>query len=171
MRKHAHAFTLLELLAWLSIALSLTAVGIPAYLAISQEQHLRQASTNLFISIALARSEATKRNQPVVLRARNNNWSEGWEVFADLNNNTLQETGEPLISSQDTPRQITIKGNSPVARYIRFTPMGRAKMPGGAFQAGTLTLCHASAATATRKLILSASGRVRSERQAASSRC
>ena len=171
MRTHARAFTLLDLLTSLSIGLLLVAIAIPAYKDMRQEHQMRQASISLFASTTLARSEAAKRNLPVVLRARNDDWSQGWDVFVDLNNNTQQDAGEPLIVSQNPPGQVIIKGNTPVARYIRFTPMGRAKQPGGAFQAGTLTLCHGHAPAATRKLILSASGRLRSERNAASSSC
>ena len=55
MQTHAHGFTLLDLLITLSISISLTAIGIPAFNSNLQEQRLRKASTNLFASAALAR--------------------------------------------------------------------------------------------------------------------
>ncbi|MOA67911.1 hypothetical protein D3C78_1952840 [compost metagenome] len=56
-----------------------------------------------------------------------------------------------------------------VSRYIRYTPTGEAKMHNGAFQAGTITLCHADGEQAIRKLILNPTGRLRTVKEAAGS--
>jgi len=171
MRTHARAFTLLDLLLSLTLLSTLTAIGVPTCRAMLHEQQMRQASTRLLASATLARSEAAKRNQAVMVKARNGNWSEGWDVFVDLNNNAQLDTGEPVISQQPGNSQISIRGNAPVARYLRLTPTGRAKRPGGAFQAGTLSLCHRHGMIDQRRLILSATGRIRSERATANSGC
>lgn len=171
MRNHTRAFTLLDLLVSITVLASLAAIAAPTYKAVLQEQEMRQTVNRLIASTVLARSEAAKRNRAVVVRARNSNWSDGWDVFVDLNNNTLLDIDEPVISQQAGSTQIIITGNTPVARYIRLTPTGRAKLPGGGFQAGTLTLCHRENMLDQRQLILSATGRIRSERAAPSNGC
>jgi type IV fimbrial biogenesis protein FimT len=171
MRKHAHGFTLLDLLLSLTLLSALATLGGPVCRTMLHEHQMRQASTRLLASATLARSEATKRNQAIMVKARNGNWSEGWDVFVDLNNNAQLDAGEPVISQQPGNPQISIRGNAPVARYLRLTPTGRAKLPGGAFQAGTLRLCHRHGMIDQRRLILSATGRIRSERATTVSDC
>lgn len=162
MQRSVCAYSLIELLTTLAITSVLLGTGIPALTEMRHNQNLRTASNGLFSSALLARSEAVKRNRPVLVKARNGDWSRGWIVFADLNDNAELEPGEPLIAQLDAPGGITIKGNTPVARYLRYTPTGQTKRLGGAFQAGTLTLCHISGKQPIRRLILSATGRLRS---------
>lgn len=162
MRRFACAYTLIELLTTLAIASILLGTGLPALIEMRHSQNLRMASTSLFQSALLARSESVKRNRPVLVKARNGNWNRGWIVFTDLNNNAEFEPDEPLLMEVDTPDGVTIKGNSPVARYLRYTPTGQSKRLGGAFQAGTLTICHSSGTQPVRRLVLGASGRLRS---------
>ena len=162
MRRSACAYTLIELLTTLAISSVLLGVGLPALIEMRHGQSLRTASTSLFQSALLARSESVKRNRPVLVKARNGDWNKGWIVFTDLNNNAEFESGEPLLAEVETPSGIIIKGNSPVTRYLRYTPTGQTKRLGGAFQAGTLTLCHSSGNQPVRRLILNAAGRLRS---------
>lgn len=162
MRRHLLAFTLPDLIIPLAIVLSLGGLGLPAFRSMILEQTVREASSSLFSSVALARSEAAKRNRPVVVRAREGVWNNGWDMFADLNDNAQLDAGEPLIRQQMALDSVSISANGPVSTYIRFTPTGRAKRLGGAFQAGTLRICRPNADSAARLLILSASGRMRS---------
>ena len=74
----------------------------------------------------------------------------------------LHATYPRPLAEVETPGGIIIKGNSPVTRYLRYTPTGQTKRLGGAFQAGTLTLCHSSGNQPVRRLILNAAGRLRS---------
>lgn len=64
---------------------------------------------------------------------------------------------------------VRISGNTPVRSYVRYMPSGLAKMQNGAFQAGTITLCHADGEQPIRKLVLSATGRLRTIKEAAGS--
>lgn len=162
MRRSACAYTLIELLTSLAIASVLLGTGLPALIEMRHGQSLRTASTSLFQSALLARSESAKRNRPVLVKARDGDWSRGWIVFTDMNDNAEFEPSEPLLMEIDAPEGVIIKGNSPVARYIRYTPTGQSKRLGGAFQAGTLTICHISSKQPVRRLVLSATGRLRS---------
>ena len=162
MQRSVCAYTLIELLTTLAITSILLGTGIPALTEMRHNQSLRTASNALFSSALLARNEAVKRNRPVLVKALNGDWNRGWIVFADLNDNAELDPGEPLIAQLKTPDSIMIKGNTPVARYLRYTPTGQSKRLGGAFQAGTLTLCHSSGKPPIRRLVLSATGRLRS---------
>lgn len=162
MQRYVCAYSLIELLTTLAITSVLLGTGIPALTEMHYNQSLRAASNGLFSSALLARSEAVKRKHPVLVKARDDDWNRGWIVFADLNDNAMLDPVEPLLAEVDTPSGVLIKGNSPVARYLRYTPTGQTKRLGGAFQAGTLTLCHSSGKPPIRRLVLSAAGRVRS---------
>ena len=55
-----------------------------------------------------------------------------------------------------------IQGNQPVAKYVSYDATGGTKTVSGAFQAGTLTVCHTSAGRVeARQIVINASGRPR----------
>lgn len=165
MHCHTHGFTLVELLISLSILMLLTTIGVPGMQQLMGNQQLVSASNTLAANLALARSESIKRHQPVLVDNADGDWATGWRVFVDLNNNGQLDAGEPLLrQEQSLPKGVIAKGNTPVRRYVRYTPLGNAKLLGGAFQAGTLTLCHMTGEQAVRRLVLSASGRLRRAR-------
>ncbi|MNO01291.1 hypothetical protein D3C81_2213950 [compost metagenome] len=66
-----------------------------------------------------------------------------------------------LQTNDSIAEGVQIVGNAPVSRYVRYTPTGDAKMQSGAFQAGTISLCHESGMQAVRRLVISATGRLR----------
>jgi type IV fimbrial biogenesis protein FimT len=71
-------FTLIELLVAIVILGILIAVAQPSFSTLIAEQRLRQVSQQLRTSITLARSEAVKRNEGVVLLRRDGAWANGW---------------------------------------------------------------------------------------------
>lgn len=164
MLKATKGFTFLDLL------LTLAAIGIISSIALTnlahlqQSQQLRGTSQSLMSHLLLARSEAVKRKRPVIVAAEGGSWSAGWLVFADLNGNNLVDADD-IVLQHHRPHAtgINIKGNSPVKSFVRYTPDGRAKLPGGAFQAGTIGICHDSGKHPKRQIIISASGRVREQ--------
>ncbi len=165
MHRNVYGFTLVELLTSLGILTLLATIGVPATQQFVGNQQLVSASNMLAANLSLARSESIKRRQPVLIDNADGDWASGWRVFVDLNNNGQLDDGELLLrQEQSLPKGVIAKGNTPVRRYIRYTPLGNAKLLGGAFQAGTLTLCHTSGTQAVRRLVLSASGRLRRER-------
>ncbi|MBS7663943.1 GspH/FimT family pseudopilin [Pseudomonas lalucatii] len=170
MNLRTRGYTLHELLSSLAIVSLLLGIAVPEAQRFRANQQLASASNTLATSLALARSESIKRQRPVLIDNGDGDWASGWQVFVDLNNNGQADGGESILRQDAAlPSGVIAKGNTPVRRYIRYTPLGNAQLLGGAFQAGTLTICHASGGHAIRRLVLSASGRLRRSQGAAGS--
>jgi type IV fimbrial biogenesis protein FimT len=86
---HARGFTLIELMVVLSIAAIVLAIGVPNLSFLIGSMNARSASFDLIADLALARSEAIKRNQPVTVTAVGGSWASGWRVTAGAT--TLRE--------------------------------------------------------------------------------
>jgi type IV fimbrial biogenesis protein FimT len=165
--------TFIELLTVLSIAAILMTLAVPAFDSMLQTNRFATLSNSFLVHLHLARSEATKRNARVALCksadgstcTTSNDWSQGWIVFHDVNNNAQVNTGEDVLHVHEAiPNSQILRGNTPVANYVSYASMGGARMISGAFQAGTLTLCRPSASSGEgRRIVISATGRPRIE--------
>ena len=171
-------FTLVELLVVLAVGSLLLSVAVPSMNAMLNSQKSISTVNALFASLNLTRSEAIKRNARAVLCktadgqscTHNGGWEQGWILFHDANNNAVLDAGETVIHRQGpVPAGVRLTGNLPVAHYVSYTPSGAAKLPSGAFQAGTFTVCLASASGAdVRQIVLSSTGRARMQKGRAS---
>ncbi|MDO8440518.1 MAG: GspH/FimT family pseudopilin [Polaromonas sp.] len=167
-------FTLVELLIVLTILGVLLAGAIPSLGAVADSMKLSAQSNAYLSSLHLARGEAIKRNSRVTLCksadgaacAAGGGWHQGWIVFHDTNNNGARDSGEAVIHQvQALPARSRLVGNSNVASYVSFSPTGGTKLVSGAFQAGTLTLCHESASGGeARQIVINSAGRPRIQR-------
>lgn len=163
--------TLLELMLVVFVAGMLLAVGIPAFASLIHTSRLSSITNELVSSLHLARSEAIKRNSRVVMCTSatgvscvaSGGWHLGWLVFHDANNNAVVNAGETVIlARQAIPAGLRLTGNSPVSKYISYTPSGATRTISGAFQAGTLTVCNESESSGTaRQVVISGTGRPR----------
>jgi len=170
---HVSGTTFIELLVTLSIAAILMTLAVPAFDSMLQTNRFATLSNSFLVHLHLARSEATKRNARVALCksadgatcSTSNDWSQGWIVFHDVNNNAQVNTDEDVLHVHEAiPNSQILRGNTPVANYVSYASMGGARMISGAFQAGTLTLCRPSASSGeARNIVISATGRPRIE--------
>jgi len=118
-------YTLIEVLITVAVSSIFVAIAIPSFTPLLQRNSLSTASNDLVGSLALARSEAVKRNQQVTLRAvtadGDTDWNNGFQVVL-TNDNTLikqidrsntdvpvAETSMPLIT------QVTFNGSGTLA--------------------------------------------------------
>jgi type IV fimbrial biogenesis protein FimT len=174
-----HGLTLVEMLVVLAVMATLLSLAAPSLTAVIDSVKVSSASNDMLSGLHLARSEAIKRNSPVVLCksadgsscASDGGWEQGWIVFHDANNNGLRESSETIILREmPLGSNLRLTGNVNVARYVSFAPSGATKLVGGAFQAGTLTVCRQSAyAGEARQIILNAAGRPRVHKASVSS--
>lgn len=166
--------SLVEILAVLVMLTTVAAIAMPAFSSVGRSARLTSAVNEMVASLNLARSEAIKRNQRVVVCKSANattctttgGWEQGWIVFQDMDNDAVHDDNETIVAvRQPMPPQLRLTGNSHVSRYISYAPTGATKLVSGAFQAGTLIVCNRSATRAdARQIIISSTGRVRVSR-------
>lgn len=170
--KSQQGVTLIELLVAMSILTILLAVGVPSFSQFTANSRLEGYANTLFSHMSLARSEAVKRNTRVVVCKSSDNstcansgdWSQGWIVFVDLDNDASVAIGEQIITTMSAlAAGYSFAGNANVSNYISYDGQGIPKLTSGGFQSGTLTLCPAapSPSGSGRHVILSSSGRLR----------
>lgn len=121
-------FTLLELLMTVTVLGVLTALAVPSFREMMDRNAVISQANELVSSILLARSEAIKRSQPVVVR-RIGFWTDRLNVFADANGNDTYQSGADgprIVDHRVSGNTVTITGNGAVATFIRFNSRGRA---------------------------------------------
>lgn len=172
--------TLIELMTVLAVLAVLLGMGTASFNRLMETTRLRTLSNDLLNDLRLTRSEAILRGERVVMCAATTadacsnvaGWHQGWLLFQDANNNGWRDSDEPVLRFRPAaPVGWTIAGNSPVARYVSYDALGATRMTGGAFQAGTITICRSGASNvAARRVIINSIGRPRSA-EAMLSRC
>lgn len=145
-------FSLIELVVALAIGVTLMSTAVPAWQGVVASNRLSSAVNSMVTMLALTRSEAIKRGRRTTLcKSRDGqqcspdtDYQGGWLVFTDHNANLSVDTDETLIRVFDGEAMggLLVTGNSPVADYISYGPLGNTLRNSGAFQAGTLTFCH-----------------------------
>lgn len=100
-------FSLVEMMVVIAVMGILAAIATPAFRDMIQNQRVRNAAAELHSSLALARSEALKRNTSVTVSAIDGNWSNGWQIA----NPALSDA---LIESRPAIPEITVSGPASV---------------------------------------------------------
>lgn len=129
MRRGVAGFTVLELLTVMTVLGILAAIAIPGFGYLAASTRVKGASTELYLALVRARSEAVKRNRSVTVRAVSGDkdtWNAGWQIIADANNDgdydDVATDNDRLIVDQGTLRRISITAASD---SIIFRPTGR----------------------------------------------
>ena len=160
--KSAKGFTLLEIM--IAVLLMGILVSMTAQMgSLVESARLGFYSQRLYASAKLTRSEAIKRGERVSIcrsasgtdcDVSDTNWSTGWIVFVNPNDNDTVDTGEEVIrvfNAMDTLRITWSAGNR-----LTFIPRGSAAAN------GIFTVCtDGLTATAQRTVTVTASGQIR----------
>jgi len=157
------AFTVLELLITLVIATIMLLLGVPTFQQFTQRQHMRAAVGNLHNDLLAARSEAVYQNvhvvacpgEPSLGCSGSADWSDGWFVFADSNDDRVYQADETVIRRGQVFEALQIIGTRGRSS-IRFLPDGSA--PGSN---ATIGFCGRAGPAQARKLVISNIGRIR----------
>lgn len=172
--RSARGVTLVEMLIVVAIVAILSGTAVPYMGSLIDSMRMRTIANEFLSSMQLARSEAIKRNGRVALCrsadgttcAATGDWEQGWIVFHDADNSGTAGTGEQVVQRvQALPAGFRLTGNQLVERYISFSHVGTTRTIGGAFQAGAVVLCKASAGRQEgREIVLNNVGRMRVNR-------
>jgi type IV fimbrial biogenesis protein FimT len=158
---------LIELLAGLVILSVLVSLAAPSFSRMLAEQRLRQAGSELRISLATARSEAVKRNEAVSLVAYDGGWSSGWCVEPAVSGAC---TGQPIQEFTLPSDLITLgRGDDVGGDVIEFNSWGRVADAADCPQLSLSTMAGNS--TCNLCLIVTKDGRVESHSGTCTSAC
>ena len=156
-------FTLRELLCTLSVGAILLGLAVPSFRAFVLDAR-RTADVNGFVlAVQVARSEAIKRGETVVLcqtfdghRCGNDEvgYGSGWLVFADSDSTRPPQRSDakPVIYAYRPESTGTIVGNR---EYFDFRPIQTRSTN------GTLVFCDERGGSSARAVIVSYTGRPR----------
>jgi type IV fimbrial biogenesis protein FimT len=145
-------FTLIEALVVLTIAGVLLAIGAPNLSFLIASLNARSASFDLVADLALARSEAIKRNQPITVEPLvTGNWSQGWRIVSGTT--TLREhTALPSLLS------VTSGAGS-----LEFQSNGRVRVESDTDFANNLSWAITSSSATPRCVVITPTGAARSK--------
>jgi type IV fimbrial biogenesis protein FimT len=129
---HRRGFTLTELMVVLAIAAVLLGLAVPSFWQLIERQRLRTTANDLFDAIDLTRSQAITRGRRVTMAPADpagDDWSRGWVVFVDKNDNRRPDPEEEVIFEQGPVASgISIRygfSASPGPAYIAYNGAGR----------------------------------------------
>ncbi|MET0012162.1 MAG: GspH/FimT family pseudopilin [Sedimenticola sp.] len=163
--------TLVELVVTLMVGTVLISIAASASRELTGRSRMSSAVDEVLSHLHLARSEAVKRGQRVILCSSRNGsdceptieWQEGYMVFVDSDQDGKRDDGEPLLRfannqkrqhSQEMP--ILIR-TSLYRRKITYKASGMSKGGSNA----TFTFCDRQKHAAPRAIIISNTGRPR----------
>lgn len=149
-------FTLVELMVTVAVLAVVIAMAGPSMSEFTANNHLVTAKSSFSSSVALARTEAARRGQAVIVQAigagdAGNEFAAGWELYVDADGNGAVGAGDTLLRRFDAPSdRVHLGGTSPMS----FLPTG--------YLAGGATLdykvCRASGSTAGYTISVTPSG-------------
>ncbi|WP_409524644.1 GspH/FimT family pseudopilin [Nitrincola sp. MINF-07-Sa-05] len=117
-------FTLFEILIVIALVAILSTLAVPGFQNLIAEQQVRAVATDLHTTMLLARSEAIKRNQAVVLRpASGETWSDGW---------LIRDPATPTVDTNPLARERTSDNVTitTTVTELSFRPSGRLSLAG-----------------------------------------
>lgn len=144
--RHARGFTLIELMVAIAVLTIVVGVAVPGFQSFMANQRVKSIADELAFSLMLAKSEAIKRKQQVIVSANGGNWDSGWVVKTSAE--TLRQVPQAGV---------TISGVS--LTEINFGPAGRPGLSGAS--SIDFSICDVKKAATERQLRLSLAGQTR----------
>ncbi|MFT6554461.1 MAG: type IV fimbrial biogenesis protein FimT [Alloalcanivorax venustensis] len=117
-------FTLIELMLGILVAGVLLALAVPSFQNLMANNALRTASADLVTAINTARSQAVSLRKDVILKQKNSDWSDGWEVEYDASVDVegqqhFTPTGQVSVTAKLS--ELTFRPSGMVSDEAEFT--------------------------------------------------
>ncbi|MCL2310429.1 MAG: GspH/FimT family pseudopilin [Proteobacteria bacterium] len=173
-RLHSRGFSLIELVVVLALIAGTMAMAVPTMGDLLTKSRQRNLAKAIDHAITIARTEAIRRNARVNLCisadqqtcTQKGGWEQGWIIYPDTSRSLEVKEDIAHYESAGTFFNLTAIGNQPVRSYLSFVSSGRPLLLGGAFQAGTITVC--APGQKAIEVVMAATGRTRIENTSAS---
>lgn len=159
--RRTRGFTLIELLVTIMVLAALLVLAAPAMTDLIASNRMSGVANDLMADLAVARSEALKRSQRVVICKNSGNdsscstsvnWENGWLLYLDANSNTALDLGETLLRVRQAPSGVTVT-SAGITDTVVVRPVGLAT-PTGSFK-----ICDYRVGNFGRTVTVAASGR------------
>ena len=158
--KHT-GFTLIELMVTIAVLAILMTIAIPSFQNMVLNNRIVAQANQLITALNYARSEAVKRAAPATVCSTNGgtacagsmNWSTGWLVFADANENGAVDGGEAVLRVWPT---LSTGNTLNTGKDLRVT------FAASGFATGfndTFRLCDKRGAAEARSIVINSMGR------------
>lgn len=170
-RRAQRGLTLIEAVMTMAVLAICTAIAVPSYRALVQRQRVDATMHLLTAYMASARMTAvTRRSRTVVCPSdgdggcrQDGDWTYGWLLFLDRNGNGRPDNALDILRDERAPSDVALRILSN-RKQLRYLPDGRST--GGNL---TVRVCYGDLLKG--KIVVSNSGRVRSERPNGSVPC
>ena len=143
-RDGAAGFSLIEAMVSVAVLAILATLAAPNLAPLLQRYKVDDTREAFFASINLARTEAIRQGQRVVIRrltgcsyasAAGNDWSCGWRVFVDANSDNAQAASEATLQELPGSSAITLVKANPVnPDYLAIDVYGQVTQSGQRFE-------------------------------------
>lgn len=155
-------FTIIELMTTLAVVAVLAAISAPSFSEMLRSHRLT-TQANLFLSqMHLARSEAVRRGQPVMILSNSSSqdWADGWIIFIDsaFDGEYDQNTDTVLFEQSPLQNDISVQSDSNIDDWIAYLPTGYPTASGNITGSGEFQLCNTDSGS-TKILRVNTTGR------------
>jgi type IV fimbrial biogenesis protein FimT len=165
-------FTLVEMMVSLSIAVILLTTAAPSFVTLVQDNRMATQANRFVTALTQARSEAQKRNLPVVLckskdgetctTEKDVTWQAGWLTFVDADRDAGLDEDELILGTSGTVNDHRFNASEDFYNYIAFLSDGRSIGSGDSAPPveGEFRLCDTRGVNYARDIKVSPVGRI-----------
>ena len=164
MKTRQLGYTLMEGLISLCLIAVVATIGVPTLHALLVDHRVSVVTNELVSSLYAARQTALNSSEDAAICpmrdtehcGASDEWFRGWLVFMDLNRNGVRDKSEQVVQVVQRAEPIRISASRKLAIVYRADGMAEGNN-------STLMICDARAGSRARKVIISNTGRVRTE--------